>query len=89
MLDPDIYNKLESLRELPTIPYVISEVLSALDSPSINAARLAALIERDQTLTLRVLRVANSPFYGFPRKISTIDLAIVVLGFLINLKNIS
>lgn len=80
MLSDKIRNKLESLNELPTIPYVISQVLEALDNPDVSAAALANLIQKDQTLTARVLRMANSPFYGFSRKISTIDLAIVVLG---------
>lgn len=80
MLDPGIQRKLESIRELPAIPFVISEVLNAIDNPKLSAAALASIIERDQSLTMRVLRMANSPFYGFARKISTIDLAIVVLG---------
>lgn len=75
-----VKRKLESIRELPTVPTVISQVLHAVDDADVAAARLAGMIEKDQTLTARVLRVANSPFYGFARKISTIDLAVVVLG---------
>lgn len=81
MLDDKIKKKLESFSQLPAIPYVINEVLFALDNPDLSANHLAKLIERDQMLTARVLTVANSPFYGFSRRISTIDLAIVVLGF--------
>ena len=80
MLSPGIQRKLESLTQLPTIPFVISEVLSAVDNTNISASRLGSLIEHDQSLTAKVLKVANSPFYGFSRKISTIDLAIVVMG---------
>lgn len=80
MLDPIVRKKLDSLTELPTIPTVMSQVLSALDNPNLSANQLASLIERDQTLTTKVLRVANSPFYGFARRISTIDLAVVILG---------
>ena len=39
------------------------------------------MISTDQALTAKVLKIANSPFYGFPRKISTIDFAIIVLGY--------
>lgn len=80
MLDPKIQKKLDALTELPTIPTVMSQVLSALDNPNLSATQLASIIERDQTLTAKVLRVANSPFYGFARRISTIDLAVVILG---------
>lgn len=75
-----VKKKLESIRDLPTIPIVISEVLAAIDNPNTNAAHLAELIEKDQALTARVLRIANSPFYGYSRAISTIDLAIVIMG---------
>ncbi len=79
-LDPKIWRKLNNLTELPTIPTVMSQVLLALDNPNLSAKNLASIIERDQTLTAKVLRVANSPFYGFARRISTIDLAVVILG---------
>lgn len=80
MLNANVRRKLNSLRELPTIPTVISQVLRALDNVDVSASVLAKLIERDQTLASRVLQVANSPFYGFSRRISTIDLAVVVMG---------
>lgn len=80
MLNEKIKNKLESLRKLPTIPVVINNVLRLTDDPNASAAQIANAIERDQSLTARILRVANSPFYGFARRISTIDLAVVVMG---------
>ncbi|GAB1372959.1 hypothetical protein MASR1M45_30230 [Candidatus Kapaibacterium sp.] len=81
MLTNRVKTKLESIRDLPTIPIVISEVLAAIDNPKSSAASLAKIIEKDQALTARVLRIANSPFYGYTRQISTIDLAIVIMGF--------
>lgn len=81
MLESRVAKKLESIRDLPTVPIVISEVLSAIDNPNMSAYKLAQIIEKDQGLTARVLRVANSPFYGFSKRISTIDLAIVIMGF--------
>jgi len=80
MLNVKIRKKLESIRDLPTIPIIISEILSVIDNPNSNAIQLASLIEKDQALTARVLRIANSPFYGFSKTIATIDLAIVIMG---------
>ncbi|MDD3124935.1 MAG: HDOD domain-containing protein [Candidatus Kapabacteria bacterium] len=80
MLDIKLRRRLETMTRIPTIPYVISQVLAAVDNENLSASALAKMIERDQTLTMRVLTVANSPFYGFSRRISTIDLAIVILG---------
>lgn len=80
MLNDRIRTKLELMKQLPAIPAVASVVLQAIDNPDTSGIYLAKLIERDPALTARVLSVANSPFYGFSRKISTVELAIVLLG---------
>lgn len=71
----------ESIIGLPTLPTVVAKMIKLIDSPKTSAASLARLIGSDQALTARILRLANSAYYGFPREISTVNLAIVVLGF--------
>ena len=78
MLDKKIQKKLESSSQVPTIPHVITQVLNAVEDENLSALALASIIEQDQSLTMRVLTVANSPIYGFSRRISTIDLASLV-----------
>lgn len=80
MLSAKVKRKLDSLTELPAIPVVITSILNEIDNEHYNAKHIASLIEQDQGLTAKVLRVANSPFYGLARSISTVDLAIVILG---------
>lgn len=72
---------LVKLHQLPTMPVVIQEVLASFNDDSVDSATLAHKIERDQGLSARVLRVANSSFYGLPRRIGSIQDAIVVMGF--------
>jgi len=69
------------VEDLPTLPVVTSEILECLDDPDTPAAALANLISTDQALATRLLRLANSAYYGFPRRIGTINLAVVILGF--------
>ncbi len=66
--------------DLPTIPHVTMEVANLVDSPNASAPRVAQAMARDQGLTAKVLKMANSAFYGAPRKISTVTDAIVMLG---------
>ena len=42
---------------------------------------MGKVISKDQGLVTKILVVANSPLYGIPRRVSTIDFAIVILGF--------
>lgn len=55
-------------------------LLSALCDSEISAAEVAALITQDPALSLRVLRVANSAYYGQSRSIGSIDRALSLLG---------
>lgn len=82
MLSPGfIRDKVQSIIHLPALPAVAQEVIELVDNPRTSASRLGKVIETDQGLTSKVLKIANSAFYGFPRQISTVDFAIIVLGF--------
>lgn len=55
-------------------------IMSALCNPEASPKEVAALIGKEPALYARVLRVANSPYYGQSRSITSIDRALVVLG---------
>ncbi len=71
----------ESIIGLPTLPSVVAKMIELIDNPRTSATSLARLIASDQALTARILKLANSAYYGFSREISTVNMAIVVLGF--------
>jgi putative nucleotidyltransferase with HDIG domain len=71
----------ESIIGLPTLPTVVSKMIQLVDNPKTSAVSLARLISTDQALTARILKLANSAYYGFSGEISTVNMAIVVLGF--------
>jgi HD-like signal output (HDOD) protein len=77
----EIKEKIQSIIQLPALPAVAMEVVDLVDNPKTSASKLGKVISTDQALTAKVLKIANSPFYGFPKRISTIDFAIIVLGF--------
>lgn len=74
-------SNLMSIRNLPSIPVVMFEVTKLLENPKTNANDLGRIISMDQGLVAKILTVANSPLYGLPRRVSTIEFAIVILGF--------
>lgn len=67
--------------DLPTLPIVVPQVLRLVEDHRSSAGDLARVIGSDQALTTRILRLANSAFYGFRREIVTINHAVVLLGF--------
>ncbi|MCF8240171.1 MAG: HDOD domain-containing protein [Melioribacteraceae bacterium] len=77
----NVIYKLSAVHSLPTMPFLVSEVTRLIDNPMTSAANLGRLIGKDQGMVTKILSVANSPLYGIPRRVSTIDFAIVILGF--------
>ncbi|NLY91924.1 MAG: HDOD domain-containing protein [Firmicutes bacterium] len=69
------------MRELPTLPRVAQRVVSLINNPSTSASELEQVIKHDQVLTARVLKLVNSAYYGFPRRITTVGQGIVILGY--------
>jgi putative nucleotidyltransferase with HDIG domain len=76
-----IKDKVQTILQLPALPVVAEEVVEMVENPKTSAAQLGKVISTDQGLTTKVLKIANSAFYGFPKRISTVDFAIIVLGF--------
>jgi putative nucleotidyltransferase with HDIG domain len=67
--------------DLPSLSSSINDVIVACDDPDISVGRISQVIMRDQALTAGILRLANSAFYGHPRRINTISDASLLLGF--------
>jgi len=71
---------IQDLRDLPTLPTIALEVRRLISDPKTNMAELVEVIEEDLALTGRILRIANSAYYGVPRKIDNLKMALVILG---------
>ena len=72
---------LERDHEIPSIPPVVARVMQTIESSTSSARDLGEIISLDHALTTRILRVANSAYYGFPKEISTVTTAVIILGF--------
>ena len=66
-------------RTLPTLPSVINKLNSLSDNEKSSVQEMARIVTSDQVLSARILRLANSPSYGFYR-VSTISNAMILLG---------
>lgn len=71
----------DELQDLPPLPAVVVRVMQTINDPGTSASDLNRLIGSDPAIAAKVLRLVNSSYYGFPRKITTITHAVVILGF--------
>ncbi len=67
--------------ELHALPVVVFEAQQLIQDSRTNAQDLADLLSKDPAIASRILKVANSAFYGFQKRIGNLAQAIVVLGF--------
>jgi putative nucleotidyltransferase with HDIG domain len=71
----------EDIKDLPTLPSVVAQVMVTLNEPSSSARDLERLIANDEAITAKLLKLANSVFYGLPGKVNSLNRAITLLGF--------
>jgi putative nucleotidyltransferase with HDIG domain len=72
---------MDQMTDLPSPPFIIARVLSITDEDQQSAESLASAIEIDQAFSAKVLRVANSAFYGMAQRVYTVRDAILLLGY--------
>ena len=73
--------EVQQVSNLPTLPNVVKDICTMVEDKRTGASDIGEVIARDQILSAKVLRLVNSPVYGFPGRISSITHALVLLGF--------
>lgn len=72
---------INELERLPAQPSVAMRVVSVADQPNSSARDLSGALSMDPSLTARVLRLANSAYYGLSRRVADVSFAVTVVGF--------
>ncbi len=71
----------ESATRLPSIPKIIQELIQSFDNPDADMKQIANKIALEPVLTAKLLRTANAAHYGLPRKVASVQDAMIVMGF--------
>ncbi|MFC1564624.1 HDOD domain-containing protein [candidate division KSB1 bacterium] len=81
-MESEIRNEIiQSIKRLPTLPIIFEKILDTIDDPRSSAAELQETIKNDQSITAKVLNMANSAYYGYTKQVSDLTRAVVILGF--------
>lgn len=71
----------QKIHELPTISTVVNQINVEEKKESLTAKSLSVIINQDPALTAKILKLANSAYYGLVKQVNTLDRALTVLGF--------
>ena len=72
--------EIDTIEDLPTLPSVYARVEELCEDPDVSADELARVIETDPSITMKLLKLSNSAFFGFNRQIQSVRDAISLLG---------
>ncbi len=72
---------LEKLNDIPTLPLVAMKVNELINDPTSSGADIAEVLKKDQVLTAKILRLANSSYYAIPGGVNDVQRALAFLGF--------
>ena len=80
MSKDSVYTQLESSGKLPVLPEVLLSLLAACEDQDCSISDIADIISRDPALSLRVLQLVNSAYYGCRHSFGGIEQAVIYLG---------
>ncbi len=79
-LETNYKDQVLAAKGIPTLPVALQKTMALMDGPRTNLVKVGEAISQDQSLSARVLKMVNSPIYGFPSRIASIHNALVLLG---------
>ena len=74
----DIISKID---ELPTLPSIVYELNNIINDPMSSTSDVERVMENDQSMTTKVLKLVNSAYYAIPGGVSNLGRAIGYIGF--------
>lgn len=69
-----------TVEKIPTLPIISKKAMELLANENLSLKEIGSFIESDQALSVKLLKIANSAFYGLLNKVSTIEHALAILG---------
>jgi putative nucleotidyltransferase with HDIG domain len=66
--------------QLPEIPSIVFELNEVIEDPMASSENIAEVVNKSPSLTANLLRIVNSPLYGFPNKIDKVSRAVTLIG---------
>jgi HD-like signal output (HDOD) protein len=71
----------EAIEKIPPLEPVVARTLALIKDPTSSPQKLAQEIAKDVMLTFEIMKIVNSPIYGFSRMVQSLEHAITLLGF--------
>ncbi len=79
-IDNKVKQIVSNIRNLPTPPIVFHQIQKVMNDPDVSAVQVAAILAEDPAMSVKVLKLTNSAFYGLAREVDSVKHAVVIIG---------
>ena len=76
----EVFKKLGTISNLPTLPAIMTKLTEAVRNPNSSAGQIAGIIKDDPSMMARILKVVNSAMYGFAEPVQSLQQALAIMG---------
>lgn len=80
VVDNKVKQIISNIRNLPTPPIVFHQIQKVINDPNVSAGQIASILSEDPGMSVKVLKLTNSAFYGLAREVESVKQAIVIVG---------
>jgi HD-like signal output (HDOD) protein len=77
---PSVKQIVDRQTRLSTYPDIYMRIVEVLENPRSSASHIADVVGKDTGISVKLLKLVNSPFYGFPTRIDSLDRAVALIG---------
>ena len=79
-VDNKVKQIVSNIRNLPTPPIVFHQIQKVINDPLVSAGQIAKILQEDPAMSVKVLKLTNSAFYGLAREVESVKQAVVIVG---------
>ncbi|MDF1543650.1 MAG: HDOD domain-containing protein [bacterium] len=79
-IDNKVKQVVSNIRNLPTPPIVFHQIQKVMSNPDVSASQIANILAEDPAMSVKVLKLTNSAFYGLAREVDSVKHAVVIVG---------
>lgn len=76
----EFFNKIEATKSLLTLPHILLKLLEVCNKKPVKIDEISQIINKDASLSMRLMSMVNPVSYGLPNRVTSIDQALLLLG---------
>jgi len=75
-----LFERIKTSKNLPTLPHILLKLIDACNSQHGTVRDISQIINKDSSLSAKVMKMVNSAYYGLPSRVTSIEQALLLLG---------